>query len=159
MVCIDTVLIIMNLIDLKSEITNDPLSLGYASMQPEQMLSAMLASTSTRPRNIPLDELQALLMTTVVPPSQMPVWWVLKSAATSDPLAEMAFDLFSSRFSGLDPTLPFVADALTQLRGAGVIDQSARDAIDALAVETVNRGVLLFGRMPNTLEIRIAMSA
>lgn len=138
------------------ELTTDPLALGYSAMTPEEVIAAMRASTSVVPCFVPLKDLQSLLMETVVAPAQVPVWWVLKSAAASDPLAEMAFDLFSSRLDNLNTRGAFQAVALAQLQGAGIIDQAVRDQIDAMASKTVNRGELLLGRLPSVLEVQVA---
>lgn len=141
---------------LQSEIANDPAALGYAGKTPDEIYALMRASTTQRDRFVPLKDLQSLLMETVVSPATVPVWWVLKGAAASDPLAEMAFDLFSSRLENLNTRGAFQAAALGQLETAGILDAALRAQIDAMAVETVNRGVLLYGRMPTSLEIAVA---
>lgn len=145
--------------ELKAELTTDPAALGYAEQSPEQIHALMRASTTQRECLVPLDDLQAYLMGVVIAPAQVPVWWVLKAAAASDPMAEIAFDLFSGRFQNLNTRGPFQVAALAQLQSSGYIDQNVRDYIDALAVETVNRGELLFGRMPTVLELHVAMAS
>lgn len=141
---------------LRTELTTDPLALGYADMDAEAARAAMAASTSAVEVYVSLKDLQSKLMETVVPPSPVPVWWALKSSAASNPLAEMAFDLFSSRLDNLNTRGAFQSAALAQLLSAGLIDQTLLDWINAKATVTKNRGEILFGRLPTVIEIQTA---
>ena len=141
---------------LKSELDNDPAGLGYAGMQPEQIQIALAGNNLTVTRNVPLDELQAMLMSTVPEGSPVPAWWVLKSAAGSNPVAEMAYDLFNSRLQSLDTTLPTVQGLLMQLVATGVLTQAIADSVLAMANVSLPRGEALFGSVPTILEIQFA---
>lgn len=141
---------------LKSELATDPANLGYADKTPDEIL-ALLKTTSTVECFVPLKDLQSILMETVVAPATVPAWWVLKAAAATNPLAEMAFDLFNSRLSNLNTRGAFQASALAQLQQAGLIDQGLMDAITAMSFKTITRGELLFGSMPTILEIQLAL--
>lgn len=141
---------------LRAELTNDPAAIGYAGLSPEQTVAAMRAHTVQVERFVPLKDLQSMLMEEVATGHAVPVWWALKTAAQTNPLAEMAFDLFSSRLENLNTRGAFQTSALAQLQAAGLIDQSIRDKIDAMAVVTKNRGEVLFGRLPTVLEVQIA---
>lgn len=141
---------------LRAELTTDPEAIGYATMSPEDVVAAMRAHTTQVERFVPLKDLQSMLMEETATGHTVPVWWVLKSAAATNPLADMAFDLFSSRLENLNTRGAFQASALAQLQGAGIIDQAIRDKIDAMAVVTRNRGEVLFGRLPTVLEVQIA---
>jgi hypothetical protein len=142
---------------LRSEIDNDPEALGYPAMTPEQIQAALTTNTVATTRHVPLDELQAMLMSTVPDGSPVPAWWIIKSAAAANPVAEMAFDLFSSRLKALDTTLPTVQGLLAQLVATGVLTQALADTVVGMAATTIPRGVALFGRVPNVLEIQLAM--
>lgn len=147
----------MDLAALRAELLDDPAALGYASMTPEEVRAAMTAATLDVTRNVPLDDLQAYLMSTVEPGAQAPIWWVLKSASTSNPVAEMAYDLFNSRLKSLDTTLPTVQGLMAQLVAGGLISQGTADAIYAMANVTLPRGEALFGAVPSVLEIQFAL--
>jgi hypothetical protein len=142
---------------LRAELTADPASIGYAAMAPDEIIAAMQAHIVQVERFVPLKDLQSLLMEETAAGHPVPVWWVLKSLAQTSPLAEMAFDMFSSRLENFNSRGAFQAAALTQLQTAGVIDQRIRDLVDALAVVERNRGEALFGRLPTTLEVQVAM--
>lgn len=142
---------------LREELTTDPAGLGYAGMQPEQVRTALASATVETIRNVPLDELQAYLMTVVADGQTVPAWWVLKSAAATNPVAEMAYDLFSSRLQALDVRLPTVQMLLGQLVATSVLTQDIADAIVAMSHVTVARGVALFGAIPTVLEIQFAL--
>lgn len=142
---------------LRAELTADPTGLGYAGMQPEQIRTALASATTETIRNVPLDELQAYLMTAIAEGQPVPAWWMLKSAAASNPVAEMAYDLFSSRLQALDVRLPTVQTLLWQLVSTSVLTQDIADAIVAMSHVTVARGVALFGVIPTVLEIQFAL--
>ena len=125
-------------------------------MQPEQIQIALAGNPVAVVRNVPLDELQAMLMSTVPDGSPVPAWWVLKSAAAANPVAEMAFDLFSSRLQSLDTTLPTVQGLLAQLVATSVLTQAIADQIIAMANVSVSRGEALFGSVPTILEIQFS---
>lgn len=141
---------------LRAELMNDPEAIGYANLSPEQSIAAMRAHTTQVERFVPLKDLQSMLMEETATGHAVPVWLALKTAAQSNPLAEMAYDLFSSRLENLNTRGAFQAAALSQLQSAGIIDQRIRDLIDAMAVVTKNRGEVLFGRLPTVLEVQIA---
>lgn len=146
----------MDFAALKSELDNDPAGLGYSGMQPEQIQIALSGNLVAVVRNVPLDELQAMLMSTVPDGSPVPAWWVLKSAAAANPVAEMAFDLFSSRLKSLDTTLPTVQALLAQLVTTGVLTQDIADSVLDMANVSLPRGEALFGTVPTILEIQFA---
>ncbi len=146
----------MDFAALKSELDNDPAGLGYAGMQPEQIQIALSGNPVAVVRNVPLDALQAMLMSTVPEGSSVPAWWVLKSAAAANPVAEMAFDLFSSRLKSLDTTLPTVQGLLAQLVATSVLTQAVADAVLDMANVSLPRGEALFGSVPTILEIQFA---
>ncbi len=141
---------------LHGELTNDPEAIGYSGLSPEQVIAAMRAHTVQVERFVPLKDLQSMLMEETATGGAVPVWWALKVAAQSNPLAEMAYDLFSSRLENLNTRGAFQAAALSQLQSAGIIDQRIRDLIDSMAVVIKNRGEVLFGRLPTVLEVQIA---
>lgn len=141
---------------LRAELTNDPESLGYANLGAEAVIAAMKAYVVPVERFVPLKDLQSMLMEETATGHAVPVWWVLKTAAQSNPLAEMAYDLFSSRLESLNTRGTFQAAALDQLQAAGIIDARIRGLIDAMATVNRNRGEVLFGRLPTVLEIQIA---
>lgn len=142
---------------LRAELLDDPEGLGYAGMAPEEVVAAMRAHVVQVERFVPLKDLQSTLMEEVAAGHAVPVWWVLKQAAQADPLAEMAYDLFSSRLENLNTRGAFQAAALSQLQSAGIIDQRIRDLIDGMATVARNRGEVLCGRMPTLLEVHIAL--
>jgi len=142
---------------LRAEINNDPAGLGLASMAPEQIQAALTTNTVATTRHVPLDELQAMLMSTVPDGSPVPAWWVIKGAAAVNPVAEMAFDLFSSRLKALDTTLPTVQGLLAQLVATGVLTQALADTVIGMANVTLPRGEALFGSIPTILEIQFAL--
>jgi hypothetical protein len=146
----------MDFYSLKNELDIDPAGIGYSSMTIEQVHFALKANHVSVVRNVPLDELQAMLMSTVSEGYPVPAWWVIKSAATSNPVAEMAYDLFSSRLNALDVTLPTVQALLAQLVTTGVLTQDLADAIVAMSNVNVPRGEALFGTIPTILEIQFA---
>lgn len=146
----------MDFAALKYELDNDPAGLGYAVMQPEQIQIALAGNHLTVTRNVPLDELQAMLMSTVPEGSPVPAWWVLKSQAAANPVAEMAYDLFNSRFQSLDTTLPTVQVLLAQLVATSVLTQAISDSVLAMASVSLPRGEALFGTIPTILEIQFA---
>jgi hypothetical protein len=142
---------------LRSELETDPASLGYAEMTPEQIQAALSGNPVAVVRNVPLDELQAMLMSTVPEGYPVPAWWVIKSASVSNPVAEMAYDLFSSRLQSLDTTLPTVQALLAQLVLTSVLTQDLADQIVAMANVSLPRGEALFGKIPTILEIQFAL--
>jgi hypothetical protein len=97
-----------------------------------------------------------MLMSTVPDGSPVPAWWVIKGAAAANPVAEMAFDLFSSRLKALDTTLPTVQGLLAQLVATGVLTQALADTVVGMANVTLPRGEALFGSIPTILEIQFA---
>lgn len=141
---------------LRAELTNDPENLGYANLGAEGVLAAMRAHVVPVERFVPLKDLQSMLMEETATGHAVPVWWALKTAAATNPLAEMAFDLFSSRLENLNTRGTFQAAALDQLQTAGIIDARIRGLIDAMATVNRNRGEILFGRLPTVLEVQIA---
>lgn len=141
---------------LRNELEADPAGIGYATMTPEQVQIALSGNHVSVVRNVPLDALQAMLMSTVPDGSPVPAWWVIKTAAGSNPVAEMAFDLFSSRLQSLDTTLPTVQGLLAQLVATGVLTQAIADQIVAMATVSLPRGEALFGAIPTILEIQFA---
>lgn len=143
--------------ELRAELLEDPAGLGYAGMTPEDVVAAMRARVVQVERFVPLQDLQAVLMEETASGHQVPVWWVLKQAAQTDPLAEMAYDLFASRLESLNTRGAFQAAALAQLESAGIIDQRIRGLIDGMAVVARNRGEVLWGHLPTLLEIQIAL--
>lgn len=146
----------MDFAALRTELEADPAGLGYAVMTPEQVQIALSGNHVSVVRNVPLDALQAMLMSTVPEGSPVPAWWVIKSAAAVNPVAEMAFDLFSSRLQSLDTTLPTVQGLLAQLVATGVLTQAIADQIVAMANVSLPRGEALFGAVPTILEIQFA---
>lgn len=146
----------MDFATLRTELKADPAGIGYATMTPEQVQSALSGNHLSVVRNVKLDELQAMLMSTVPEGSPVPAWWVIKSAAAVNPVAEMAFDLFSSRLQSLDTTLPTVQVLLAQLVATGVLTQALSDQIVAMANVSLPRGEALFGKLPTILEIQFA---
>ncbi|MDV7400069.1 hypothetical protein RZS08_52120, partial [Arthrospira platensis SPKY1] len=108
--------------ELRTELTNDPENLGYSALGAEGVIAAMKAHVVPVERFVPLKDLQSMLMEEVATGHTVPVWWALKAAAQSNPLAEMAFDLFSSRLENLNTRGAFQSAALDQLQTAGVID-------------------------------------
>lgn len=141
---------------LRGELTTDPENLGYANLGAEGILAAMRAHVVPVERFVPLKDLQSMLMEETATGHTVPVWWALKTAAQSNPLAEMAFDLFSSRLENLNTRGAFQSAALDQLQNAGIIDTRIRGLIDGMAKVDRNRGEVLFGRLPTVLEIQIA---
>ena len=69
----------------------------------------------------------------------------------------MAYDLFSSRLDQFNSRGEFQAGALSRLQASGLINQSVMDKITAMATKHVARGVVLFGRVPNVLEVEFAL--
>lgn len=147
----------MDLAALRIELDTDPVGIGYSSLTPEQIQAALGGNNVDVIRNVKLDELQAMLMSTVPEGSPVPAWWVIKSAAASNPVAEMAFDLFSSRLQSLDTSLPTVQVLLAQLVATGVLTQDLPDQIVAMANVRLPRGEALFGKIPTVLEIQFAL--
>ena len=145
------------LAELRTELLTDPAGLGYADMTPEQVQIALSGNPVGVVRNIPLDALQAYLMSTVEDGQSVPVWWVLKGAVGDNPVAEMAYDLFTSRLQALDTTLPTVQFLLGQLVTSSILSQATTDAILAMAHVSVPRGEALFGAVPTVLEIQFAL--
>ena len=141
---------------LRAELTTDPENLGYSTLNAEQIIAAMKAHVVPVERFVPLKDLQSMLMEETATGHAVPVWWVLKTAAQSNPLAEMAYDLFSSRLENLNTRGTFQAAALDHLQAAGIIDARIRGLIDAMATVSRNRGEVLFGRLPTVLEVQIA---
>lgn len=141
---------------LRAELTNDPENLGYAALGAEGILAAMRAHVVPVERFVPLKDLQSMLMEETATGHTVPVWWALKTAAQTNPLAEMAFDLFSSRLENLNTRGAFQSAALDQIQNAGIIDTRIRGLIDAMATVNRNRGEVLFGRLPTVLEVQIA---
>lgn len=141
---------------LRNELQLDPAGIGYSTMTVEQIQNAFKQNFVETTRNVPLDELQAMLMSTVPEGYLIPAWWVIKSAATSNPIAEMAFDLFSSRLKALDTTLPTVQVLLAQLVSSGVLTQAIANLVIGMADTTISRGEFLFGIVPSILEIQFA---
>lgn len=146
----------MDFAALRTELEADPAGIGYAVMTPEQVQIALSGNHVSVVRNVPLDALQAMLMSTVPEGSPVPAWWVIKSAAAVNPVAEMAFDLFSSRLQSLDTSLPTVQGLLAQLVLTGVLTQALADQIVAMANVSLPRGEALFGSIPTILEIQFA---
>jgi hypothetical protein len=142
---------------LRAELLTDPENLGYADMAPEQVQIALSGNPVAVTRNVPLDALQAYLMSTVEDGQSVPVWWVLKGAVDSNPVAEMAYDLFTSRLQTLDTTLPTVQHLLGQLVSTGIISQATADAILDMANVNIPRGEALFGGIPSVLDIQFAL--
>lgn len=147
----------MNFNALRTELVNDPLSVGYSSMTPEQIQESLTVNTLIVNRHVPLDTLQAMLMSVIPEGSQVPAWWVLKASSTINPIAEMAYDLFNSRLQALDMGLPTVVMLLGQLVSTGVLTQIIADDIIALASVELPRGEALFGVIPTILEIQFAL--
>lgn len=141
---------------LRNELDADPASLGYATMTPDEIQVALAGNPVAVVRNVKLDELQAMLMSTVPEGSPVPAWWTIKTAAGSNPVAEMAFDLFTSRLQSLDTTLPTVQGLLAQLVATGVLTQAIADQIIAMANVSLPRGEAFFGKLPTILEIQFA---
>jgi hypothetical protein len=141
---------------LKSELETDPAGLGYATMTPDQIRVALTTATLAVTRHVPLADLQAFLMSTVATGQAVPMWWTLKSAAQTNVVAEMAYDLFNSRLQAMDTNLPTVQTLMAQLVADGVLDQAAEDAIYAMADVTLPRGEALFGKVPSVLDIQLA---
>lgn len=141
---------------LRTEIDTDPAGLGLTTMTPEQIQAALTTNTVATTRHVPLDELQAMLMSTVPDGSPVPAWWVIKGAAASNPVAEMAFDLFSSRLKALDTSLQTVQGLLAQLVATGVLTQALADTVIGMANVVLPRGEALFGSIPTILEIQFA---
>ena len=115
----------INLAALAAELTNDPAALGYAGKTTDEIY-ALLQTPEAVECFVSLKDLQSKLMETVVAPAQVPVWWVLKGAAASNPLAGMVFDLFSpaaSRLENFNTRGAFQQQALGQLLAAGLIDR------------------------------------
>lgn len=142
---------------LRAELLTDPENLGYADMTPEQVQIALSGNPIEVTRNVPLDALQAYLMSTIEVGQSIPVWWVLKGAVGGNPVAEMAYDLFTSLLKTLDTTLPTVQTLLGQLVTTGIFSQATADAILAMAHVSVPRGEALFGAVPTVLEIQFAL--
>lgn len=142
---------------LRDEIINDPAKLGYSGLSPAEIVNLLAVTMEQVECFVPLKDLQSMLMETVVAPAPVPVWWVLKSAVGSNKLAEMAFDMFSSRLDNFNSRGAFQSVALAQMQGAGLINETVRGKIDAMAVKSIPRGEHLFGRVPNVLEVQFAL--
>lgn len=150
----------IDLAALAAELTNDPAALGYAGKTTDEIY-ALLQTPQSVECFVPLKDLQSKLMETVVSPATVPVWWVLKGAAASNPLAGMVFDLFSpaaSRLENFNTRGAFQQQALGQLLAAGLIDQALLDWVNSKATKMVARGEVLFGRMPTAFEIALAQT-
>lgn len=150
----------INLAALAAELTNDPAALGYAGKTTDEIYT-LLQTPEAVECFVSLKDLQSKLMETVVAPAQVPVWWVLKGAAASNPLAGMVFDLFSpaaSRLENFNTRGAFQQQALGQLLAAGLIDQALLDWVNSKATKMVARGEVLFGRMPTAFEIALAQT-
>ena len=141
---------------LRAELMADPENLGYASLDVGATIAAMKAHVVPVERFVPLKDLQSILMEETATGHAVPAWWALKTAAQSNPLAAMAFDLFSSRLENLNTRGAFQSAALDQLQTTGIIDARIRGLIDAMATVNRNRGEVLFGRLPTALEVQIA---
>lgn len=150
----------IDLAALAAELTNDPAALGYAGKTTDEIY-ALLQTPQSVECFVSLKDLQSKLMETVVAPATVPVWWVLKGAAASNPLAGMVFDLFSpaaSRLENFNTRGAFQQYALAQLLAAGLIDQALLDWVNSKATKMVARGEVLFGRMPTAFEIALAQT-
>lgn len=150
----------IDLAALAAELTNDPAALGYAGKTTDEIY-ALLQTPQAVECFVSLKDLQSKLMETVVAPAQVPVWWVLKAASASNPLAGMVFDLFSpaaSRLENFNTRGAFQQQALGQLLAAGLIDQALLDWVNSKATKMVARGEVLFGRMPTAFEIALAQT-
>ena len=142
---------------LKSEILTDPAGLGYAGKSPAEIVALMADAVVQQECRVSLQELQAVLMSTIVPPALMPAWWILKSQSSSNQLAEMAFDLFGSRLESLDVRADFTKSAIAGLLTSGVIDDAIVAKIAAMSFKATSRGIALFGRAPNSLDVQVAL--
>ena len=142
---------------LRDELINDPQAVGYAAMTPEQVQTALAGNNTVTTRNVPLDELQAYLMTVVQDGQPVPAWWVIKGATGANPVAEMAYDLFSSRLKALDVSLPTVQGLLAQMVTTGLLTQGTADAIVGMGQVSLPRGEALLGEAPTLLDIQFAL--
>ena len=142
---------------LKSEILTDPAGLGYAGKSPAEIAALMADAVVQQECPVSLRDLQAVLMTIIVPPSLRPVWWILKSMSSTNQLAEMAFDLFGSRLETIDVRADFQKQSIAALLSAGIINTAVADAITAMSFKATLRGVALFGRAPNSLDVQVAL--
>lgn len=144
----------MDIAALKTEL-QDP---RYEGMTPEEIQADMVANTSDAPEYlVALADIEAALRTYIVEGKGRSVWADLRASAATDPLADDAFDMLTSkRLENLDVKLEFVQGVFLQLIQAGYADDPVIAYISALAKKTVNRGELLFGRLPALREIYAA---
>lgn len=156
---------------LLDEITDDPASLGYATLVADRR-DADLALLLNAPRapvvgKVRLDDLDAYLRTyTVAPDSPVPLMWLWRGTAahpdTPEPVrmvVQMALDLFGSRLQNLDLSLPTVQVLLAQMQAAGLLSADNVAAVTAMGTTHISRAQLLFGRTITHDEISAALNA
>ena len=141
---------------LQQELT-DP---RYADLTPSEVVEDMRANTSDAPEYlVSLAAIEATLRTYVVEGKGRSVWADLRASAATDPLADEAFDMLTSnRLENLDVKLEFVQGVFLQLVQAGYADDPVIAYISSLPEKTVNRGQVLFGRLPTAFEVFAAMA-
>jgi hypothetical protein len=140
--------------DLKSELTTDPATLGYASMTDAEAAEAMNAAVVVSTRPIPIDEIQSLAF-------RRGVALNLQAAANgTDPtgvaLGKTVLALFASRLSVVYIDDPATSQLLGGLVQAGIMTHDDADATTALASIDTPRSVVVFGAIVSEHDIHAA---
>jgi len=139
---------------LKTELTTDPTSLGYAGKSDSEAAAAMNAAVVTSTRPVPIDEVQSLAF-------RRGVALNLQAAANgTDPtgvaLGKTVLSLFASRLSVIYTDDPATEQLLGGLVQAGIMTQADSDATVALANVNTPRSVVVFGSIVTEADIHAA---
>ena len=125
----------MNYVQLKQEITTDPLGRGYAGMTDQQIADSL--NTADRPAIVPTVAGALGIMRLVGPALGAAILDKIEAAAGSD--SRLQWFLRELTTNGIDLGHPVTRATIDELVVAGVLTQTEADAMKRSAERTVTR--------------------
>lgn len=131
----------MNLEALATELTNDPLARGYATMTPVQAAASLMTANRNVRRLVPTWQIKKAVI-------EMGQWGLIVIASQSSSTAAtkaLAISVLayvddpSGKIEAVDMDLASTQGMMTGLVGAGLLSQQQANELSALASKTISR--------------------
>ena len=149
--------------DLQAELENDPSGLVYrnvdSSFKPVDVIRDLMLNTMSNVRiDVTVTDGKGYMFTRKKTGVQIPCWWTMKDLYATERVAEIAFDVLDSGLTEIDIDDAAYVEMFTGLRDLGVLDNTMLSELQALADRTMSHGEAVLGRVPNELEIQLAIA-
>ena len=149
--------------NLITELETDPSGIGYrepdTSFKQVDVIRDLMLSTMSNIRvGVTVNDVKTYMFTRKKSGVQLPCWWTMKDLYATQRKAEVAFDVLDSGLVEIDIDDAAYVEMFTGLRDIGVLDNTMLGELQALADRTLPHGEAVLGRVPNELEIQLAIA-